>query len=83
MIMVDHDHFYSFARNESLYKLYVMWKSLEDEIEQLYNKIEEQKKLYALALKMKTDSDTLQSIKTKISDLRNNLQRLYSLYNGS
>jgi hypothetical protein len=56
-----------------------MRKSLDDEIEQLYARIEFQKKIYALAIKMKKDVTVQSSIKAKIEEHTNKLNRLYDL----
>ena len=53
---------------------------MEDKIEQLYFKIKDQEKIYALALKMKKDLNSLRNLKTDISDLKKELQELLHWY---
>ncbi len=50
--------------------------SIEEKIEHLYNKIKEQEKIYALALKMKKDQHALEGIRTGIINLKRELQQL-------
>jgi len=47
-----------------------------DRIEQLFIRIKEQEKIYALALKMKRDYDSLKNIKANIYNLKEELQQL-------
>ena len=47
-----------------------------ERIEQLFIQIKEQEKIYALALKMKRDYDSLKNIKANIYNLKEELQQL-------
>jgi len=47
-----------------------------DKIEQLFIKIKEQEKIYALALKMKKDYNSLKNIRANIFNLKEELQQL-------
>jgi hypothetical protein len=55
-----------------------MWT--EDKIEQLYDKIKEQEKIYALAIKMKRDLNSLKNLKAGITKLKMELQELMQWY---
>lgn len=48
---------------------------MEDKIEQLYIKIKDREKIYALALKMKKDQHSLENIRTDIARLKQELQQ--------
>lgn len=56
-----------------------MGKNIEEQIEQLYGSIEVHEKIYALAIKMKKDSHTLENLKTKITESKDELTRLHYL----
>jgi hypothetical protein len=55
---------------------------IEDKIEQLYIRIKDQEKIYALALKMRKDVNSLRNLKTDISNLKEELQQLLYWYKG-
>lgn len=48
---------------------------MEDMIEQLYNKIKDREKIYALALKMKKDQHSLENMRMDIEHLKRELQQ--------
>jgi len=54
--------------------------NIEEMIEQLYNKIKDREKIYALALKMKKDQHSLENIRTDIEHLKQELQQSLSRF---
>jgi hypothetical protein len=56
-----------------------MHQNLSQEIEQLSLKIVQQEKIYALALKLGTNKDVIQEMRSNLTRLKTELQRLESL----
>jgi len=56
-----------------------MHQNISQEIEQLSIKIMQQEKIYALALKLRTNKETLQEMLSTLTRLKTELQKLQGL----
>ena len=63
----------------NLYKRHFMHQNISQEIEQLSIKIMQQEKIYALALKLRTNKETLQKMLSTLTRLKTELQKLQGI----
>ena len=67
------------ATYTNLYKRHFMHQNISQEIEQLSIKIMQQEKIYALALKLRTNKETLQEMLSTLTRLKTELQKLQGM----
>src|SRR5690349_21521661 len=63
----------------NLHKRHFMHQNRSQEIEQLSIEIMQQEKIYALALKLRTNKDTLQEMLSTLTRLKTELQKLQGI----